>query len=265
MTDIVSYYDGIAAEYAAPADPYLVKYHEKRFRVAAELLNGLGGNLFDFGCGHGELARWVGSSFSKLEGCDIAPAMVRLANKLYPKARIEVGGIDYFLAQPGPFDVVACLNVLPYISDEEETAFYAHCSKVSDYVLISCGNCLFDLFTLNKYTVNFYRDHLSAFVDSEAMNQLAGLLTNANRPASGTAQASDREIVKKRSVDPFTYQPEGFRVIATRPLNTFPLPPAILQSRKEWEVKQPDIDIPGTLGLLLSSQFQMLLKRERRG
>jgi hypothetical protein len=130
-------------------------------------------------------------------------------------------------------------------------------------VLISCGNCLFDLVTLNKYTVKFYHDHLSEYVDREAMDQLAGLLTNANLPVSGTTQASDREIVKKRSVDPFTYQPKGFKVVARKPLNTFALPPAILQSRKDWEIKQPDIEIPGTLGLLLSSQFQMLLEREQ--
>ena len=261
MTDVVSYYDKIAEKYAAPTDPYLIKYHEKRFRVAADLLRGLRGSLFDFGCGRGELTKWVGDAFSRIEGCDVAPEMVRLANKLYPTSKIDVGGIDYFLAKPGPFTVVACLNVLPYISEEEEKAFYAHCRNVAEFVLISCGNCLFDLVTLNKYTVQFFRSHLAAFVEKEAMDQLPALLTNANVPRSGTTNASDREIVNKRSVDPFTYQPEGFTIVKMRPLNTFPLPPVILQSRKEWEVKQPDIDIPGTLGKLFSSQFQMLLKR----
>jgi SAM-dependent methyltransferase len=261
MSDVVQYYDDIAAEYASPSDPYVAKYHNKRFQIAADLLRGLNGRLFDFGCGNSELGRRLGRF--TVEGCDISPEMVALANRLYPEAKVRVGGIEYFLAQPGPFEVIACLNVLPYLSEDDEESFYTHARKTAKYVLVSCANALFDLVTFNKYTVEFFRRNMSRYVSPEAMAALPALLTKADFPASGTSRASDRELVNKRAVDPFTYKPEGFAVVAMRPLNFFPLPPVILQSRKDWELAQPDIELTGTLAKLFSSQFQMLLKVTR--
>jgi hypothetical protein len=57
-----------------------------------------------------------------------------------------------------------------------------------------------------------------------------------------------------------TYRPAGFEVVKQRFLNFFPLPPAILQSRPEWLLAQPDIELSGTLAALFASQFQMLLR-----
>ena len=92
------------------------------------------------------------------------------------------------------------------------------------------------------------------------MALLPGLLANADTPIKFTETASDRELLPKRLVDPFTYQPEGFEIVRRRYLNFFPLPPAILQARHDWQLAQPDIELSGTLAALFSTQFQMLLK-----
>jgi SAM-dependent methyltransferase len=257
-TETQKYYDRIADDYAAPADPYVARYHAKRFEKAVAMLDGLSGRMYDFGCGNGELFRRL--PHFDAEGCDLSPAMIAIAKQQSPNVRVHVGGIECFLDKPGPYNVVVCLNTLPYLSEDDEIAFFAHCRKIARHVLISHSNKLFDLVTLNRYTVDFFRRELSSFVSADAMALLPSLLTNANHPPLNDKNASDREIVPKHGVDPFTYRPDGFEVIKTATFNTFPLPPAILQSRQDLRLAQVDVEIPGTLGLLFSSQFQMLLR-----
>lgn len=251
-------YEDIAADYARPTDPYLVKYHTKRFRVAAALLKGLRGTLFDFGAGHGELAEYV-SGF-RIEACDLSPAMVALSRQRYRDIPTEVGGLDYFLRLQGPYDVVVALNVLPYLTSDEEAQFFAHARRIAGHVLVSHTNMLFDLVSMNRYTVDFYREQFSGCVPAEAMAHLPDLLAHAHLPPRSDVNASERDLLPKRRVDPFTYRPAAFDVVETRFLNFFPLPPVLLQSRKEWEVLQPDIELSGTLAALFSTQFQMLLR-----
>jgi hypothetical protein len=99
--------------------------------------------------------------------------------------RIRVAGVGMFDSIPDrSLGGIVALNVLAYLNPEEERTFYAQAKRTvmpGGFLLVSHSNRLFDLFSLNKYTVNFFADFLISEPSYAA--RLPGLLAHADHPS----------------------------------------------------------------------------------
>jgi len=136
-------------------------YHRHRIDVVRALE---GVRLLDFGCGDGtfmlEACRLGAASVT---GIDQSSPMLARASEKVPNCETILGGTET-LARLGDSEVgcVLALNVLAYLSSEEESAFYAQTQRIlhpGGSLVIIHSNALFDLFTLNRFTVEFHRQH----------------------------------------------------------------------------------------------------------
>lgn len=278
MKDVAAYYDRLGPRYIDSSDAYLAQYHAIRLGTTRSLLaeHGRGdGLLFDFGCGDGALFDEMEGLGYRFTGCDLSPVMADLARKRAGQP-VAIGGIETFEAQPGPFAAVAAINVLPYMSQADERRFFKHarrCLAPGGVLVVSHTNALFDLVSFNRYTVEFYRDHLVPALGlsperaRRAVEDLAGLLAHPDLPrADAKGLKSERDSLAKRRVDPFTWPGEvaalGFELLAFRPINAFPLPPLLAQG-SDLEMAQLESykNLPSeTLAKIFCSQFQVALR-----
>lgn len=113
-----------------------------RRRMLLRYLSRIGptGRILDLGCGPGLAARTLGQ-FGQLWGLDVSPEAIRQAQRRYPPGRFIVG--DLYTAQLGraAFDVVAALDVIEHVPDQQ--AFLGRCYqllKPGGHLLLSAPN-----------------------------------------------------------------------------------------------------------------------------
>lgn len=75
---------------------------------------GAGTTLLDLGCGPGLFARAAVDRGSLVTGIDVNPTVVAAAGRAVPEARFRVGDAEE--PPPGPFDVVAGVQLLQHVS-----------------------------------------------------------------------------------------------------------------------------------------------------
>jgi len=200
--------------------------------------------------------------------------MVDLAKRYCPD--VLIGGTDAFEKVQGPYDAIVALNVLPYLSADDEKHFFklARSRIAYDGVLvISHTNWLFDLVTFNRYTIEFFREHLlpTLNLDNKALDQitleLKGLLTDSEYPHEGD-QKSERDALPKRRVDPFSYPDElkrlGWAVVKEEYINCFPVPPKLANTHESLRLarlKSHQLLESPTLKKIFCSQFQYALRK----
>lgn len=284
--DAAQLYDEFGEKYINEKDAYYSRYHVIRLETAYNLIikHKQSGKLFDFGCGSGELL----SLFSQkgnftLYGCDISQKMVSLAQKKLQNkpnmVTVKQGGLSYFQELDPGFDVIVALNVLPYLTQKEEAIFFECARRLltdDGVLLISHANLLFDIVTFNRYTIEFYEEVMLPILTctedekKAILDLLKELLTDPNfPPKEGYAgldnKQSERDLLNKRRVDPFTYHENiaeyEFVLAEMVPLNCFPFPPKILTTKTEWAIMQLNAHkrMPSqTLAKIFASQFQAL-------
>jgi SAM-dependent methyltransferase len=76
---------------------------------------GPGTGLLDLGCGAGLFARAAADRGARVAGIDVDPTAVRLAAAEVPEGHFALG--DVHDPPPGPFDVVAAVQVLMHVAD----------------------------------------------------------------------------------------------------------------------------------------------------
>jgi hypothetical protein len=73
---------------------------------------------------------------------------------------ISRGGVEQLKdIASGSSDLILALNVLAYMTREEEDLFYKECNRIikdGGALLVTHSNELFDMFTLNNLTVDFF-------------------------------------------------------------------------------------------------------------
>jgi SAM-dependent methyltransferase len=270
MESVTGYYDKLGQTYIDQTDEYWSRYHTLRLTTAVDLIGRYGspGKLFDFGCGSGELLDLLEGY--DVRGCDISQEMLRLAGARHADGDFRLGGIEFFEKVEDEFAVIVALNVLPYLSAEEEGRFYRQARRLladNGVLVISHTNELFDLVTFNRYTIDMFEDRLLPALElsddarNAAMAAFRALLSEPDHPPQSGKTFSERDVLKKRRADPFTYRPAGFELREQRCINCFPLPPRILQSTPELGGAQLGAHrhLSGTLLKIFCSQFQLAL------
>ena len=76
---------------------------------------GPGTSVLDLGCGAGRFARAAADRGARVTGIDIDPAAVERAAAEVPEAAFAVGDAQH--PPPGPFDVVAAVQLLMHVAD----------------------------------------------------------------------------------------------------------------------------------------------------
>ena len=127
--------------------------------------NGSSPFVLDAGCGTGIIMLDLLSQGYNVSGIDISDGMLQkcksnLKKHGFKKELIVQGDVlnirDYFDRK---FDIIIAAGVTGYLPDHKR-AFFAMKEMLSDGGIIVCdmNNNLMDMFTLNKYTINFYNN-----------------------------------------------------------------------------------------------------------
>lgn len=218
------------------ADALQNDYHAHRLEVVRALipdeLFAPNRRIFDFGCGDAILFPWFFEAGCKIEGIDISPEMIalgkqQLANWGEDEGLIRVADVDYLKSLPtASVDGVISFNVLAYLTDAEELTFYEEAARIvrpGGYLVVTHSNSLFDMFSLNHYTANFFKQNFVS--EGHFQSQLPALLKNGE--ATGTTY-NVRE-------NPLSYCHKlagfGFKEVRQEFINLHAAPPSLLQGK----------------------------------
>ena len=131
--------------------------------------------ILDAGCGPASFLRELSAEEYDLYGFDLTPEMVEearrvLAERGVAKDHVWQGSVldpNAFRApgkgHPQCFDAAVCVGVLPHVSAEDDELVIRNLrTSVRDggYVILEARNQLFSLFTLNRYSYQFFAEEL---------------------------------------------------------------------------------------------------------
>jgi SAM-dependent methyltransferase len=163
-----SYYE----EYYGPKASYPPVHREliKRLLRAAEVRN-----LLDAGCGPASFLREVTGEGIDLYGFDLTSEMVTEARNVLAARGVSASHVwqgsvlspEAYRAPAGEgpeaFDAAICIGVLPHIPPEADVPVLRNLGRAvrkGGLVLVEARNQLFALFTLNRYSHQFFLDEL---------------------------------------------------------------------------------------------------------
>ena len=131
--------------------------------------------LLDAGCGPASFLRYLTEAGIDFYGFDLTPEMVNEAKRELAKRgvsgdKIWVGSVldpksfrPAKIAAPEKFDAVICSGVMPHIPEESDVAVIenlCNATKANGIVVLEARNAFFSLFTLNRYSCEFFLDSL---------------------------------------------------------------------------------------------------------
>lgn len=207
--------------------------------------------VLDFGCGQGRLLSWLLENGYDATGIEPNAGMLRVAKKEIEKfgtGRLIHGSFDVLASmKEGTYDTVVIMGVLQYLPDDEYARLLNEAKRVlkrQGLLVCTFQNALFDLFTFNKYTVDFLVNELlfpakstvaSVEKKSEIARDIEGLIANPDKPAYASARARDNVFVRLTNPLLIEQQLSGFglRVIKKYFYEYFGLPPLISPKHQE--------------------------------
>lgn len=165
-------------------------YHRNRLQMVDALLAGIrfdGTMVLDMGCGDGVYAQRVLGAGAKAICLDIDPAMITATRALLApfgdRTTARVAGVTGMKdIAAGSVDHVLALNVLAYLTPDEDVLFYEETRRIlkpGGTLTVTHSNELFDMFTLNRYTAAFFERNFSRTEPCD----IRSLLVHPDRPA----------------------------------------------------------------------------------
>lgn len=285
MVTGVKFYDDNARAYISSRPAY----HEQRFRIFNLLIPPGPGRLFDFGCGSADNLLILARQGFSVAGVDPAPRLIEQERAALREAgldpdAIRVGDVSALDSiDDGSVDVLAALNVLPYLTQAEEDRFFRAASRVvrrGGALVFSVGNALSDLVTFNRYTVEFYQRHVlpvlaeTAQEQDECLAHLQTVLTNHALPPKtldasyAGRRSSERDVVETRRVvlPDFSRrlkQTFGLVVDDVNYFHFWPLPPQILEQSERLmalKLRFGELAHSHALGIVFASQINVRVR-----
>jgi len=131
--------------------------------------------LLDVGCGPASMLRAFAGKSIDLYGFDLTPEMVAEGDRVMvelglPRGRIWQGSVldpQAFVYPDRPevnqFDAAICIGVLPHIPPETDATVFQNlygAVKSGGMAIVEARNQLFSLFTLNRYSYDFFAESL---------------------------------------------------------------------------------------------------------
>lgn len=228
----------------APLEKGLMKDTPLRSRdhLFLNAIKGLprGSRILDFGCGQGRLLGTMLNEGFDATGVEKHEGMrAHAQDATGSPGRVLAGGVDLLADMPGEsFDVVLMMGVLQYLSEKDYSNAIGEVRRIlkPDGVFYATfQNSLFDLFTFNKYTVDFFMHglvgpHLRPGEVAGVESAVRRLITNHAAPTHASTRARDNVFV--RLTNPLTVADEvqhAFGLVhqATMFYEWFGLPPLL--------------------------------------
>ncbi len=234
------YFDGLAGDYFsayAPRDEIFLKLILTKFKGkdSSKIC------ILDFGCGGGTLVLKMLKLGIKAKGIEKHNELCQLAQRRLEEAGFEreniiKGSIKELGSLPNnSFDFVVLMGVLQYLSTQQKNRLYIEIYRLlkpNGHMVATFQNALFDLFTFNKYTVDFFQEHFfkplgfNKLFGRQIVEDLKGLLVYPNRPDHSASTARDNIYVE--TTNPLTIGSElgkhKFNLLQKYFYSFFPLP-----------------------------------------
>lgn len=237
---VKKYFDSLAGGYFsahAPRDEIfleliLPKYKEKNKGKITAL---------DFGCGGGALLLKMLQRGIKAKGIEKGSELCKLAQKRleesgFNKENIIKGSIKELDNLPkNSFDFIVLMGVTQYLSLEQRSQLYVKIHRLlkpKGHIVCTFQNALFDLFTFNKYTIDFFEEKLfkplalDKLMGPQIVEDLKGLITHSDKPDYSDKIARDNIYVE--TTNPLTIGEElatyKFKLLQKYFYSFFPLP-----------------------------------------
>jgi cyclopropane fatty-acyl-phospholipid synthase-like methyltransferase len=165
--------------------------------------------ILDFGCGQGRLLSTLLERGYDAEGMEKHDEMRDIANLETKKwatsrPRVAAGDVRTLAELPGGrYDFFVAMGVFQYMTKEEyynTLAEIRRLLKPKGTLIATYQNALFDLYTFNKYTVDFMIEkiigpHVSETDKGGIREDLEQLLVNPEKPAYSVTRARDNIFV----------------------------------------------------------------------
>ena len=151
-------------------------YHLRRLEVIKSLISDVENkNIIDFGCGEGVMVSHLSKfPIKQINAIDPNELLLEICKKNNPNSNCINGGVDKLKNfDDDSVDLIIAANVIGYLTDEEENLFYNEAKRIiktNGEIIISFSNELFDLFTFNKYTVDFYNRYFETDISALIKN-----------------------------------------------------------------------------------------------
>ena len=204
------FFDRMAAGFSAVTGPrdgiflnLILKKYQKKNKGKISAL--------DFGCGGGALLLKMLKRGINTQGIEkhnnlCQFARQRLAKAGYEPSKIIRGSTDELARLPeASFEFVVLMGVFQYLPPGEYQRLLVNIYRVlkpGGHLIGSYQNAFFDLFTFNKYTIDFYQEKffkplkLDRLFKDKLIKDLKGLITYPNKPAYSPITARDNIYVQ---------------------------------------------------------------------
>lgn len=222
--------------------------------------------ILEIGCGIGTLTAELASTGMSCTALDISAEMIKQARKLIGDvARVEQADLFAYDAT-SKFDAVIANGVLPYYRDNLRfLRRVADLTEIGGVAVIMHRNALFNLFALNRGTIDFITDDLLGALPQDVRQRIAAELETIPGLAAPVGKDVSAELYRSAE-NPLSvanlYQAAGFSVREIRYCFMHGVPPRLpplegmpttadlqLQYEQRWE------------GMFLGSQFVVLATR----
>jgi len=220
-----TYYSKIDADYGERTS---TAYHQHRVTMYTDLIarhdmDWNGQSVIDFGCGDGLFGEIFSEKGAFTTNIDPSQHLMDICSqrlaRFGDRAKMICGSLDALAAIPdNSHTCIAAFDVLDYLSLEDERTFYAECARIlkkGGLILSSHSNELFDLYTFNRYTVDFFSRHFGVDV--------ATLVTHPTKPLRSMANIRGNPLSHGQKVAPY-----GFDVRETAYLMHHDKPPLLM-------------------------------------
>jgi SAM-dependent methyltransferase len=156
--------------------------------------------LLDAGCGPASFLREVTADGMDLYGFDLTPEMVAEAQRVLaatgtPPQHLWQGSVldsESFRVPagggPDRFDAVVCAGVMPHVTPDSDAVVIRNLRdsvRPGGLVILEARNQLFSLFTLNRYTHEFFARELLTAVPGAATTAVGNLVEQATGELAG--------------------------------------------------------------------------------
>jgi len=151
-------------------------YHKLRTDFILRLFPDEVDLVVDFGCGEGFFIELMlrNRLAKKVIGMDPSTNLIGVAEENQylvnnPDCEIRTGGSNALLEiESASVDLVIALNVLAYMTPAEENQFYLESNRIlrpGGHVVVTHSNELFDMFTMNNLTIDFFKRNFEVNVE----------------------------------------------------------------------------------------------------
>jgi ubiquinone/menaquinone biosynthesis C-methylase UbiE len=239
-------------------------------------------NILDAGCADAPVAEELLKRGKTVRGVDFSGTQIERG-----KQRLQATGFDPDLIAVGDvtdlgsfedarFDSVLCLGVLPHIeSMDVAVAELVRVCRPGGILMLSFRNDLFDLFTFNSFTVQFYEEHVLPKVPcsqdqkARARSGIRRLISNPDVPQLDYSPSQDGfGGLTRINSNPLTIgddlKPFGLSHLKTGFYKFHPFPPLLSAEFPDYAVLGAKMDEKLCFsweGLLLASTFVSVFRK----